>query len=222
MVGEKTRQLELKKMKKMRRGSPSFTPPPAWIHSGRSPSMATEDTMRTSDRNRDGGCRLPTTSIPSRCTVGEDEESEDETYEDDEDESGDEVEYFPSPDANQEGRTKRNQDPTGVSPTTRATKRDRVEAEQQASPPPTKRKGSFKVISRKPRKAAALPRTWKPMPDVAKVVPSASFTSQATENTKNRSKGTLDAGVVSSKGITLFQYHPSKQANHLMLMSVSF
>ncbi|KAM3399712.1 hypothetical protein ACQJBY_004874 [Aegilops geniculata] len=199
MVGEKTRELELKKMKNMRRGSPSFTPPPAWIHGGRSPSMATEDTVRTSDRNRDGGCRLPTTSIPSRCTVGEDEESEDETDEDGEDESDDEVEYFPSPDAIREGHTKRNQDLTGVSPTTRATKRARVEGEQQASPPPAKRKGSFKVITRKPRKAAALARMWKPMPDVAKVVPSASFTSQATENAKNRSKGTLDAGGVSSK-----------------------
>nr|XP_040251837.1 WEB family protein At4g27595, chloroplastic-like [Aegilops tauschii subsp. strangulata] len=199
MVGEKTRELELKKIKKMRRGSPSFTPPPSWIHGGRPPSTTTEDTVRTSGQNRDGGCRLPTTSIPSRRTVGEDEVSEDETDEDDEDESDNEVEYFPSPDAIREGRTKRNQDPAGVSPTTRATKRARVEAEQQASPPPAKRKGSFKVITQKPRKAAALPRMWKPMPDVAKVVPSPSFTNQATENTKNISKGTLDTGVVSTK-----------------------
>lgn len=156
MVGEKTRELELKKMKKMRSGSSSFTPPPGWIQGDWPPSTMTEETV------------LPTTSIPSRRTVGEDEESEDETDEDDEDESEDEVEYLPSPYAIREGRTKRNHDLTGVTPTTRATKRARVEAEQQASPPRAKGKRSIKVITHKPRKAAALPRMSKPMPVVAK------------------------------------------------------
>ncbi|XP_044954205.1 uncharacterized protein LOC123404347 [Hordeum vulgare subsp. vulgare] len=199
MAGEKTRELELKKMKKMTRGPSSFTPSPGCIQCDWPPSTVTEEAVQKLCRNRDGGCHPPTTSIPSRRTTREDEESEDETDEDNEDESEDEVEYLPSPDAIREGRTKMNQDPSGVTPTTRATKRARAEAKQQASPPPAIGKGTVEVINQKPRKVVALPMMRKPMPIVSKVVPSASFTIQATENISNRSKGTLDAGVVSSK-----------------------